>query len=203
MIGRIYKIHSPQLEICYIGSTCNTTRDRFLQHKNSYKRWLNNNHLQPNSIYPFFQKHGIDNFKCVLVKEYEITDKNQLYVYEQLWINKLKKTCVNKAYAFRIPLMEAKHKDWITTRINSKSLSNNKEVDYTATTPDNVRKAKIITISGLTTPDNVRKAINKYQKANKEKIKESKAKYYQENKEAISTAKKLKYQARKTRVQLD
>ena len=47
-----------------------------------------------------------------------------------------------------------------------------------------------------------RRAIDKYQLANKEKIKEYKARYYQANKEAISAAKKLKYQTSKARIQL-
>jgi len=161
MIGRIYKIHSPQLEICYIGSTCNTTRDRFLQHKNQYKQWLKNNHQSPYSIYPFFQKHGIDNFKCVLVKEYEITDKKQLHVYQQLWMNKLKKTCVNKAYAFRIPIMEAKHKDWIEAQINKLYYNANK--DKLKSKAKKYREANV---------DKVKKYYSEYKTKNADKLKE-------------------------------
>lgn len=109
MIGRIYRIISTVDDtISYIGSTFNTTRDRFYLHKKTYNQWLNNNSREV-SIYPFFKKLGIDNFKCILIKEYNVADKYALLAWEQLWINKFRKTAVNKINPFQ-PLPKQQHR---------------------------------------------------------------------------------------------
>ena len=98
-IGRVYKIICAVDDVVYVGSTFNTTRDRFNQHKRQYKECLKG--LQKNiSIYSFFEKYGIDNFKMILIKEYEVEDRKHLQAYEQLWINKC--NCINKIGAFSI-----------------------------------------------------------------------------------------------------
>ncbi|GMF36438.1 unnamed protein product [Phytophthora lilii] len=48
------------------------------------------------SIFEHFDRHGIEQFKIILIKEYEVADKTHLRAYEQLWINKLRHSCVNK-----------------------------------------------------------------------------------------------------------
>lgn len=93
-IGRVYKIIHNQSDICYIGSTFNTTRDRFRVHKYDYKQGNNSC-----SISKYFEKYGVKNFKMILIKEYEVIDREHLEAYEQLWINKL--NCVNKQCAFQ------------------------------------------------------------------------------------------------------
>jgi len=87
-IGRIYKIIHTQSNICYVGSTFNTLRDRWRGHKNDYKCDKNV------SIYPYFKEFGIENFKIILIKEYEVVDRLHLESKEQIWINKL--NCCNK-----------------------------------------------------------------------------------------------------------
>ena len=99
VIGRIYKIIHNQSDVVYVGSTLNILKQRWQQHKANYKKWLNEETTQL-SIYPYFQEHGIENFKLLLIKEYEVCDKAHLKAYEQLWINKL--NCFNKNKAFRI-----------------------------------------------------------------------------------------------------
>lgn len=90
MIGRVYKIIHNQSDICYVGSTVNELRVRFSQHK----RALTSKY----SIVPYMKEHGRDNFKIVLIKEYDIVDQKHLEAYEQLWINKL--TCINRKCSF-------------------------------------------------------------------------------------------------------
>ena len=156
MIGRIYKIYSPQLEICYIGSTCNTTRDRFMQHKNSYKQWLNNNHSEI-AIFPYFKQLGLDSFRCVPIIEYQVCDKYHLRALEQLWINKFKKTAVNKACSFSIPIdNKYKKKD-----INKLYYDANKDVFR--------NKTKLYREANV---DKVKKYHSEYKDKNADKLKE-------------------------------
>ncbi|GMF38340.1 unnamed protein product [Phytophthora lilii] len=98
MIGKIYKIIHNQSNIIYIGSTFNDLKGRFAQHKADYKRKHNI------SIYEYFERYGIENFKIILIKEYEVIDRRHLEVYEQLWINKLKP--INKAPVVEFLLKE-------------------------------------------------------------------------------------------------
>jgi hypothetical protein len=101
-IGRIYKIIHSQSNICYVGSTFNTLRDRWRKHKADIgKRYI--------SIHPYIEEYGIENFKIVLIKEYEVIDRNHLEMYEQLWINKLHS--VNKNITFQ-PLIKETSKNY-------------------------------------------------------------------------------------------
>ena len=98
--GKVYKIIHNQSNICYVGSTFNTLRDRWQCHKKNYNSWLNNNKRSKISIYPYFEEYGIENFKITLIKEYEVIDRRQLEVYETLWIKKL--NTINELQAFNI-----------------------------------------------------------------------------------------------------
>ena len=99
-IGKVYRItKNDDPTINYVGSTFTTLRQRWSNHKAS-------NFC---SISEYFNKYGIDKFKIILIKEYEVyvenqKDNKQLKAYEQLWINKfrLKKCCINKRDAFVI-----------------------------------------------------------------------------------------------------
>lgn len=91
MKGRVYKIIHNQSDICYVGSTINDIRFRWYHHKIDYKR-PNGNRIC--SLYKYFDKYGIENFKPILIKEYDVVDKKHLKTKEQLWISKL--NCVNK-----------------------------------------------------------------------------------------------------------
>lgn len=111
MIGRIYKIQHLDSSLCYIGSTCNTIRDRWRMHKNDFVQWnKGNDDYYTVALYPYLKQYGIDRFKMLLVKEYQIADKNQLRVYEQLAINRTK-LCCNKNAALQLfgPKSLAKH----------------------------------------------------------------------------------------------
>ena len=110
-IGRVYRIIckiDPTIQ--YIGSTFNELRHRWQHHKRGYVEWLRTKHNQI-SIYPYFKKYGIENFKIILIKEYNVyasndKDHKHLMVYEQLWISKTK--CVNERRSFRIKYLTRK-----------------------------------------------------------------------------------------------
>ena len=57
-IGKIYKIIHNQSNICYVGSTFNTLRDRWGNHKGHYNSWLKGNFAEV-AIYPYFKDFGI------------------------------------------------------------------------------------------------------------------------------------------------
>ena len=89
MIGKIYKIIHTQSNIIYVGSTFNELRNRFRKHKTGLNC----------SISKYIQQYGKDQFKIILIKEYEVIDKKHLEAYEQLWINKLKS--INEQQTFK------------------------------------------------------------------------------------------------------
>lgn len=97
MIGRVYKIICTQSNDIYIGSTFNQLRVRWKQHKDRYCQYKSNPSRNL-SIHSYFEQHGIENFKIILIKEYEVVDRKHLESKEQLWINKLK--CINIKSAF-------------------------------------------------------------------------------------------------------
>jgi len=115
MIGKIYKIIHNQSNICYIGSTFSPLKKRWWNHKCS----INKNNKYDCSITQYFKKFGFENFKIILIKEYEVFDKLHLQMYEQLWMNKIKN--INKLKAFN-PLFKERNK-----QVKKKYKANNKE----------------------------------------------------------------------------
>jgi hypothetical protein len=94
----IYRIIHLQSNLVYVGSTFQKRiSDRWMRHKYDFKQYLKGNYSC--SIYPFFEKYGIQNFKIILIRKYKVCDRSHLQAYEQLWINKLQ--CVNKTPAFQ------------------------------------------------------------------------------------------------------
>lgn len=98
-IGSIYKIAHNQLDIVYVGSTFKTLKDRWSAHKAPKNTKC--------IIYPYIKKYGAENFKIILIKEYEVIDRNHLESKEQLWINKLK--CININNTIKIQKYYSKH----------------------------------------------------------------------------------------------
>jgi len=90
MIGRVYKIIVNCSNDIYVGSTLQECRRRWQEHKANYRSWLNNVCKTKTTSFELFEKYGIDNCKIILIREYQVVDKEHLKVYEQLWINKLK-----------------------------------------------------------------------------------------------------------------
>ena len=101
-IGHIYKIICiTEPTFCYIGSTFNRLSKRFERHRLSYTGWLKDKNRKKCSCYPYYKKYGIENFKIVLIKSYEVCrehvkDRRHLEAYETLWINRHRGKCCNK-----------------------------------------------------------------------------------------------------------
>lgn len=93
--GKIYKIVCSKSNEVYVGSTFNALRTRMSQHKQ-------NGTLHS---YSHVSKHGWDSLKMLLIAEYQVADRKNLFAYEQLWMNKLK-SC-NKSHSFQ--LLHPKH----------------------------------------------------------------------------------------------
>ena len=103
MRGKVYKIVCCLTDDVYIGSTTQELRYRFRDHKNGFKQYLQGKFREV-AIFQYFKTYGIENFKILLIKEYDVSDKKQLLAYEQLWMSKIK--CVNKYDAFIIPFLQ-------------------------------------------------------------------------------------------------
>ena len=134
--GHIYKIICTLDEkFCYIGSTFNRLSKRFEGHRCSYKRWKEGDE-RACSCYPYFDKYGVENFKIILIKTYEVCrshvkDRKHLEAYETLWINKSK--CVNRQVPFN-PLNKHKRYQSITRKmiyINEPEKHKAKRREYT------------------------------------------------------------------------
>jgi len=123
--GIIYKIICKLDDsFCYIGSTYNVLSQRWRQHVKDYNKWKNNKKYYV-SIYPYFLKHGVNNFKIIEIKKYRVCaansrDKCHLSVYELLHILK-HKNCVNQVFPFN-PLQKLTKQDY-----NKKFYINNKK----------------------------------------------------------------------------
>lgn len=83
--GRVYKIIVGQSNECYVGSTFDELRFRFRALKSSYKLRKNDY-----SVFKLFDKYGVDGCRMILIKEYEVVDREHLNAFQQLWINRLK-----------------------------------------------------------------------------------------------------------------
>jgi hypothetical protein len=101
MIGYIYRIQHIQSDLCYVGSTFNQVKYRWSQHKSVFNIWLKKNGPCAAVIYPFMRDHGVDQFKCFLIKEYDVIDRVHLEAYETLWIKKLKACNKNLPFAIK------------------------------------------------------------------------------------------------------
>jgi hypothetical protein len=90
--GIIYKISSPNLDKFYIGSTTQTLKKRFNNHKNKFKRFQQQKETKY-SLFDLFEKDDINNFK---IEEIVITnDIVNLRRAEGEFI-KMEPNCVNK-----------------------------------------------------------------------------------------------------------
>jgi hypothetical protein len=134
-------------------------------HKADYKKGKNL------SIYPYFKKFGIENFKIILIKEYQVEDKAHRGAYEQLWINKLKP--INKKCALNL-LKKEKIKKYKSSEKYKKYMREYRKKHYRK----NIEKET--------------KYKKEYYEKNKEKMRELGKKWKEENKENFR-----KYRAQK------
>ena len=103
--GTVYKIICRlDGKFCYIGSTFNELRHRWQQYKSHYRKWLSDPESvrRPCTCYPYFKQHGIESFKIIEIKSYDIhlKDRMCLEAYETLWISKTRGRNVNPPTSF-------------------------------------------------------------------------------------------------------
>ena len=107
MICHIYKIICTLSDTTYVGATTQSISNRWKGHKMHYKQWLKGTHTKT-TIFPYYLRYGIENFRIILIKSYDVVDRAHLSVYESLWIYKLRRTCVNKVIPFKISTLTNK-----------------------------------------------------------------------------------------------
>lgn len=74
-MATIYKISSPCLQECYVGSTKNNVERRWLQHKNK------KNDTKSKIL---IEKYGVDNCKFMVIEECQIEEQ---HIREQWWLD--------------------------------------------------------------------------------------------------------------------
>ena len=97
--AKIYAIKSFQSEFVYIGSTKLPIKLRFAIHKAQYKKHLANS-------YPFLTSFNIISYPdcyIVLLDEFPYTDKLQLRIKENEYIQQHRRYAVNKNRAYLSP----------------------------------------------------------------------------------------------------
>lgn len=182
--GRIYKIISLEGDECYIGSTFNTTRDRFKQHKYDYGKWRNGKHTSV-SIFSMFDKYTTKGCKIVLIKEYQVVDRNHLRAYEQLWINRHSNS-VNKIGTIKL-LVKQKSRLY---RENNKDVLRTKNKRYREENKDVIRERN--RVYNEKNKDTIREREQKYYKKNRDAILEKQRLYRENNKDTINSKRKIK-----------
>ena len=194
LLGRIYKIIDTQSNTCYVGSTFNSTRDRFMKHKRSFREWENGKYPEV-SIFPYFKKFGLDRFKMILIKEYQVCDRAHLECYEQLWINKLKP--INKYNPFRIDRYAAKqYREEHKAEDGAQYYENNKESvlkrckEYRKENKDIIREKSIEYRSKH--KEQIQQRSAQYYKNNAEQAAIKNAEYYKNNKSLVREKEKIK-----------
>ena len=188
-IGRIYKIISTQGNECYIGSTFNTTRDRFKNHKTHYEEWKKGKRDNM-SVFQLFDKYGIQNCKIVLIKEYYVVDRYHLEVYETLWIYKSNSNCINKYIPFNIKRLYKKQYNQQYQEKNRKKLKQQYQQYY----QNNKDKRQQYL-------QNNKEKLEKYRKLYWEQNKEKIQQYRENRKEQIKQNRQKRYQNEKNKLQ--
>jgi hypothetical protein len=79
-LGKIYKIVNSVDELIYIGSTKTTLSRRMTEHRSKAKKH------QALKLYTHFALHSIENFRIVLIENYEYDTKDQLRAREDYHI---------------------------------------------------------------------------------------------------------------------
>ncbi len=192
--GHIYKIICTLDEkFCYIGSTFNRLSKRFEFHIKNYHQWKKGTPKTFCSCFPYFDKYGVDKFKIILIKSYEVCrthnkDRRHLEAYETLWINKSK--CVNKI----LPICYLRKEKGKQYREQNKD----KIKEYYEKNKDKIleydkeyrQKNK----------DKLSEKAKEYHEKNKDKKAEQNKEYHEKNKDKIAKRKKEYREANKDKI---
>ncbi len=138
--GRIYKIIHNQSNLVYVGSTFDVLAKRWQRHKKHFNEYLENKKSVP-IICKYFKEFGIENFKIILIKEYQVIDRKHMEIYEQLWINKLK-PC-NKVNPIAICKLKKKQRVKQYYEDNKKKIKEKAKIYYEKNKEEIKKKTKI------------------------------------------------------------
>lgn len=207
-IGKIYKIVTPKSNDCYIGSTFDKIKYRFSNHKAKYKIWKEKELKKGCSVFDFFDEHGFENCKILLIKEYEVIDRKHLEVYETLWIKKLKSINIVEPSGgilknTRLEQYKQKNKAKIKQsrekyHIKNRERLNQKSKEYHQKNRDS-RNQK----NKEYYKENKEKIIlyqKHYRKENKDKVRQTEKTYYLNNRELLNQKRKLYREANKNKL---
>ena len=91
--SKVYKITNNINNICYVGSTTCTLRQRFSGHKSGYKIWLKNINYNQCMSYILFHNYGLENCTiqelCICNSLSELKEKEAFYIKSLDTINKV------------------------------------------------------------------------------------------------------------------
>jgi len=191
MIGRVYKIIVNCSNECYVGSTFQECRAKWQDHKDQYTKWKKNGNVDKISSYELFDKYGLKNCKIILIREYEVVDRQHLEIYEQLWINKLKP--INKCSSFRIKKLymkqyHEKHKEQHNQKCREyyqehrEELSEKSKVYYQEHKEERNQQSKEYHQKNR---EEISKQKKEYNEKHKEQLNQQSKEYYQKNREKI------------------
>jgi hypothetical protein len=193
LIGKVYKIIHNQSDIVYIGSTLGTIAQRWQNHKRNYQNYLKEKHS--GSIYPYFEQFGIENFKIILIKEYEVVDRRHLCIYEQLWIHKTR--CCNSISAFKINRKDEKFylKKFYPNSVQEAQIERKKQQsrDYYQKNKQKIKERAKEWVNN--NKDEIKERMKEYRIRNKDKLKKDKIKEYKQQ-YSIDNREKIKQQKR-------
>jgi len=90
VLGRVYKITAPGHEQCYVGSTCQTLKERLREHRKDMGRWLAGKRRYVTS----FQILAHEGATIEQLEEVTFEDNSILHQREAYWLEEL--SAVNK-----------------------------------------------------------------------------------------------------------
>lgn len=161
--SKIYMIYNDVSDKCYIGSTTQTLKTRFSQHKSIWRRQRNN--CERSSI--IFEESQ-EATKIKLLEECSCENKRSLHERERYWIKYFEEKSVNKF----IPLRTSKEYEQ-----DSKEKINKRKRQYYKENKDKLRaKDRIYEEQNR---EKIKERKRKYYLANKERINQRCLKYKQ------------------------
>ena len=141
--GTIYKIICRlDHKFVYIGSTFDTLRNRWQRHKRHYSDWIKDSDTGKCACAPYFKKYGIDNFKILEIRKYDIhmKDRKCLFAYEMLWISKTR-GCCNKILPIQYFKKEARKGYYRNYCNNNQEKILKNSANYRANNKDRIKES--------------------------------------------------------------
>jgi len=173
--GKIYKLHSYDNDLVYIGSTVRSLSQRLGGHKTNFKE------NRPTTSKQLFQQS--DNVMITLIKEVPCNSRHELEAEERKYIESV--DCVNKYIPTRT------RDEW--TNLNKEKIAKKKKI-YNQ---NNKEKIKIYLKANK---EKIAEQQRIYQQNNKEKLVEKKRIYEQANKEKMIARGKIYRQNNKEKI---